>query len=326
MDVPGPPEGLSAFAARVLDQLSISAWLPAAVLVAGLFFLLKVRFNEGDLWATLADVGNTRGSTIVLLGAAVILLTTVTQAFEFTSVRVLEGYWGDGFLRSAAAGVLARIQLRRWRRAVDRRKRALRDSFESAREGLVRAKVSPEVIAYLGADIRDEFPLPSLSDAQEAELNETDWRSSASPELMRRLDALDGVLDRMPRRHRILPTRLGNTMRSYEDTANRLVTGSVSGMVQRVFHRLPRHIQIELDQYRNRLGLYAALVAVTSLLALVAASVVAPSALSAGLILSVLAVVGCAVFYGAAVSSADAYGSLLVEAMQIANAVDSRTT
>lgn len=314
----GSPEGISAFAARVLDQLSVSAWLPAAVLSTGLFFLLKARSNDGDLMSALADAGDTRGTTIVLLGVAVVLMTTVTQAFEFGSIRMLEGYWGHGRTRSVLAGLFCHNQMRRRRRAVARHKTALIAAFDSARPGLVQAKVSPEVIAYLAADVRDESPLPALTPEQEGEVDENDWRLRASPELIRRLASIDGTLDRLPKPHRTMPTRVGNTLRLYEDQANSLLPGSVRGMVQRVFHRLPPHVQSELDQYRNRLGLYASLVAVSGVLAVAAAGLVATSELLPGLALTAVALVGSGVFYGSAVSSADAYGSLLVEAMGLA--------
>jgi hypothetical protein len=318
----GPPEGLSAFVARVLDQLSVSSWLPAALLAAGLFLLLKARSNDGDLMAALVDAGDTRGTTIVILGIAVVLITTVTQAFEFGAIRVLEGYWGHGRIRSVLADLFIRLQRRRRRRAVSARRNALIAAFASARPGLVTAKVSPEVIAHLAADVRDESPLPSLTVEQETEIEDYDWRLQAAPEAMRRLASVDGILDRLPNPHRTMPTRLGNTLRSYEDEANLVLPGSVRGMVQRVFHRLPPHLQSELDQYRNRLGLYASLVAVAGLLAVAASGLVATENTLSAVVLSAGALVGSWLFYGSAVASADAYGSLLVEAAQLAASTD----
>lgn len=320
------PESLSAFAARILDQLSVSSWLPASVLVAGLFFILKAELNGCAFRATLADIGNTSASTIVLLGATVILSTTVTQAFEFGSIRLLEGYWGDGPVRSSLGRVFSALKLRRRGRNIRRRNDLIMNAFESARPGLLRAKVSPEVIAYIAADVRGEHPLPRLTPKQRAELNTTDWRTSASCELMRRVGAIEVRLDRTPKPHRIMPTRLGNTLRSYEDTANELVTGSVVGMVQRTYHLLPSHVQTELDQYRNRLGLYASLVAVSIALAGIALTLIAPCAPVTALLLSAGFGSGSAVFYGAAISSADAYGSLLVEAMHLATRANNNAT
>ena len=322
----GPPEGLSAFVARVLDQLSVSAWLPAAVLGTGLFFLLEARANDGDLMSALADAGDTRGTTIVLLGVAVVLMTTVTQAFEFGAIRVLEGYWGYGRARAAVAKLLVDRHVRRRKRARTRRKAALIAAFDSARPGLVTEDVSPEVIAYLAADVRDEFPLPTLTPELESEVNEIDWRHCASPELMRRLASIDATLDLLPKPHRTLPTRLGNTLRSYEDEANSLQPGSVRGMVQRTLHLLPTHVQSELDQYRNRVGLYASLVAVSGALAVAAAALVATTEVLPGLALAALALVGAGTFYGAAVASADAYGSLLVEAMRLVRSNEPATS
>lgn len=45
----GTPDGLSAFVARILDQLSLSAWLPAAFLSASLALLLQFPHNGASL-------------------------------------------------------------------------------------------------------------------------------------------------------------------------------------------------------------------------------------------------------------------------------------
>ena len=42
----GPSEGISAFLGRVLNQLSLSAWLPAAMLVGSLAVLLQLRTQQ----------------------------------------------------------------------------------------------------------------------------------------------------------------------------------------------------------------------------------------------------------------------------------------
>ena len=144
-----PPEGLSAFAARVLDQLSVSAWLPAALLVAGLFLLVKVRYNDGAIMEALADVGNTKGGTIVLLAATVVVLTTVTQALEFGAIRVLEGYWGRRRLASSLARRCSNHQTNRLSGIEKKRRVLMREAFESARHGLLNARVSPEAVEYL---------------------------------------------------------------------------------------------------------------------------------------------------------------------------------
>ena len=96
-----------------------------------------------------------------------------------------------------------------------------------------------------------------------------------------------------------------------------MVGGSMVGMVQRTYHLLPQHLQVELDQFRNRLGLYASLVAVVGVLAMTASALVLPSAVGTGLGLTIACLVAAAAFYFAAISSADAYGNLLVEAMAL---------
>ena len=88
-------EGLSQFLAKVLDQLSLTAWLPAAVLVAGITVLGRLRLNSdespGDVLSALARM---HFGALVILLFALVTATVITQSFAFEAIRVLEGYWG----------------------------------------------------------------------------------------------------------------------------------------------------------------------------------------------------------------------------------------
>jgi hypothetical protein len=81
-DAKAAGEGFSRFVAKVLDQLSLSAWLPATVLV-GLTALLfelhsQVHINPGAAIAALA--AKPLGIAIVLI-VAIVVGTVITQAF-----------------------------------------------------------------------------------------------------------------------------------------------------------------------------------------------------------------------------------------------------
>jgi hypothetical protein len=86
--------GLSAFVARVLDQLSISAWLPSAFLTVAGAFLLQFRAQRSLNIATAATALTKHPPTVLILAIPVLVSTTlVTQAFSFEAIRILEGYW-----------------------------------------------------------------------------------------------------------------------------------------------------------------------------------------------------------------------------------------
>src|SRR5262245_5325637 len=95
---------LSQFTARVLNQLSLSAWLPAAALVMLVTFVVQLgealshpaagpNPRSPAIQAIQSIAGISLGGALLLIGA-VVVLTIVTQAFSFEAIRILEGYWG----------------------------------------------------------------------------------------------------------------------------------------------------------------------------------------------------------------------------------------
>lgn len=257
---PKLPEGLSAFVARVLDQLSISAWLPAALAIAGIFFAIRMSIADGDVKDALEAVGGTSIEQLLVLLGAVVLHTTVTQAFEFGSIRFLEGYWGTARLPQWVADLFAGRWERWEKEARGRREELQLEAFRSAERRYANAIDDIDVVRHVHADLLDVASVPKLSSDQEELLNELDWRDYASARTMRRLEAHEKRMNRFPRSSRIMPTRLGNLLRASEDRANEEIPGSVQGMVHRTYHLVPGHLQVEIDQFRNRLGLYASLV------------------------------------------------------------------
>ncbi len=97
-------EALSQFVAHVLNQLSLSAWLPSAALMLALTFIFqlgavldsKTKPESPDvaIGRAFSAMAKTSPGGAILLFAAVIILTTLTQAFVFGAIRLLEGYWG----------------------------------------------------------------------------------------------------------------------------------------------------------------------------------------------------------------------------------------
>lgn len=96
-------DGLSQLVARILNQLSVSAWLPSAALVLVIAFLIHLVAAVDAashprplvaISAAFAALGTTKYGGIILMLSAVVVLTMLTQAFSFEFIRMLEGYWG----------------------------------------------------------------------------------------------------------------------------------------------------------------------------------------------------------------------------------------
>jgi hypothetical protein len=310
-DVP-VQESLSQLIAKILDQLSITAWLPSGALIFVVVLYGSLREADGDLSDAIGMIGSMSFSSLVLLLAAVVVATTVTQAFEFESIRLLEGYWGKSRLASWLADRLCGRHIKR-RRRFEERKNELDDAlFAFARQGMLQRGIPRSTVDILEAK-RSGEPLPEGCEEEWEQVRGFDWQQFALPPDVRRVHELTAWLESSypPLDYRILPTRLGNTLRAYEERAYEPGSGSLEGMVQRVFHELPASLQSEHDQPRRRLDLYCSLFLVFAL----AASAAFPVLIDFGWELPAIAAgVGVSLAwlsYRAAIESARAYGSAL---------------
>lgn len=148
---PKVSKGLSEFFARVLDQLLLSSWLPAAAIVVGGVYVLALRqqldnptaCGAGCSWASgmvgaaarLADLS--LGGAVVLL-VLVIVTTMLTQAFTFEAIRFLEGYWSANPITRTCSRVGVAWHARRQRRLVSRQQERDEQLLGHLFEGLSR--------------------------------------------------------------------------------------------------------------------------------------------------------------------------------------------
>jgi hypothetical protein len=333
---------LSQLAARILQQLAISAWLPSAALVLLTTFVLqlgsiidtpKPPTKQGgkpvsyadtpgvSIGKAFSDIGHTHAGGLLLLLAAVVVLTMLTQAFAFEAIRTLEGFWGTwGPVESLAAMNCQRF---RWsyNRHYARRERLLKRAWAKAEARLVRAQIelasrgaaiefTAEMIAALRVKALGGSPIKSLTNEQRRVVEETDWRLYAPADIFRREVNLTKRLRDYPDERDMLPTKLGNVLRRFEND-----TGSeaIEGMVDRVFDRLPFSLKLAHDEQRGRLDVYCSMSFVIPLVTILALArfglhhrMYSFGALTIGF-------VAAAFFYRAAVASARYYGGLLVE-------------
>lgn len=217
------PQGISAFLGKVLNQLSLSAWLPAVMLVGSLAVMLQLHAqrNRSVDKAVIQLVNKPLGLLILLL-FAIILTTIVTQAFEFEVIRILEGYWGDNVIARGLSFVFTMYQRRKVQQLLKQRKELRLKAFHKARL-LERGIVTPDkryIVDLINAKLTGhEMSIGgwrAKKKIQEAE--DYPWRQFAPASLAGSLDSVETRIDEYPKGSRLLPTKLGNVLRAIEDT------------------------------------------------------------------------------------------------------------
>lgn len=315
-------QSLSELAAKVLDQLAVSAWLPAGVLVVLGTAVGSLRVAKGDWSRAIASLAALSFSALLLLVIAIVLATVLTQAFQFEAIRLLEGYWGPGRIRQSLSEAFCRRQTRRrdrlWSQLATLEDQAVRTAVSNMRDEGVDARIAELVWRIQQGELRAE----DLSSDERADFDRHPWQDYAPPSALRSLDSLVAVARRYPESDgAVRPTKLGNTLRSFEDPIEAQIGRPIESFVQDVFATLPVDLQDEHDQLRGRLDLYCSLVAVFVLIGLFGAallsSVDAVDAIGAGVIALALSWLS----YRAAVTSARSYGSLLQSIADLSTAV-----
>jgi hypothetical protein len=311
------PEGLSAFVARVLDQLTLSAWLPAGLLTASLAVLLEFRSSKST--NVLHAVGALTADPVRVLVVIIPLLviaTVVTQAFSFEALRTLEGYWRRRGLASTARTIMIRWHASRKNSINKRLLDAYGEALDAAKDRIVPAHFPESVFKAFRASITGEPNQVTLNAEIKRDLRKfsVNWRSYCSPWDLVKIDQLRRDRRLYPDDDRILPTRLGNVMRATEDRLEN-AEGDVQGFVLRHYAAAPRLVQLQHDQFRNRLDMYCTMVFVTASLVLLTPAILLRSgtgSLAVPIISGIFAILSVA-SYHAAVASAGGYCAALKE-------------
>lgn len=231
---------LSQFLARILHQLELSAWLPSAALVG----LVAVVLQLGNV----LDTPPARGQRALGRSPS----AAINATFHALSHVTL-----SGALVAFAAMIVGTVLTQAF-------------AFDAIRllEGYW--GTNPAVEWFARRRCRHHRAVLSRIDRRHRELTR---RVAASPEEDRRGGdravpaAAAAQADRRdPDSSRIMPTRVGNVLRKYEDD-----TGwrDVEPAVQNVFDELPFSRQVEHDQQRTRLDLYSSLVFVMAVVTVV---------------------------------------------------------
>ena len=214
---PASSDGLSAFIARVLDQLTLSAWLPAALFTAAAAVLLQFRRQRSTkLLHAVGVLASNPLRVLVLIIPVLVLATVVTQAFSFEAIRTLEGYW-----RRRGPASIARTLMIRWhvhrKDAITRRwERTYKESFIATRSRMVDAGIPLPIVNAIEARVHDKA-LPPLTDEEQEKFDLIEWEDWCDAWRRAKMDHLINDERTYPVTSRVLPTRLGNLVRATED-------------------------------------------------------------------------------------------------------------
>jgi hypothetical protein len=314
-DTATSPEGVSAFVARVLDQLTLSAWLPAAVLTASVAILLQFRSAKSAsvLHAVEALTANPIRLLVIMIPLLVIA-TIITQAFSFEAIRTLEGYWRRRGLPSKVRTLRIQRHFHKKTAINNRLHAAYEEALDAGRKRMRERGISDALFNALKESLL-EVENQSAPVEVKQELVGIEWRDSCNAWHTARIDQLLRDLESYPKDDsRILPTRLGNLIRATEDELEH-ADDDIEGFVLRYYSKAPRLVQMQHDQFRNRLEMYCTLVFVSASLALLALAILLGSGISAiaVAVASSSFTLLCVASYLAAVASAGGYCAALRE-------------
>lgn len=331
--VSGASETISQLLAKILNQLSLSAWLPSAALVLIVAFILVLGANLqptaptspetgavvthrprswtfGDVISqTFASIGHTSFGAITLLILIIVVATMITQAFSFEAIRFLEGYWGVNPFIDRLAGKLCTWHQDRHASLLGQHARLQAETWKQVRLGARKAKFSKEMIAHLKQTVLGTYAEEPLSAEERATVADFDWQARVDAGTLRLLRNVEKRLTDYPREGSyVMATRLGNVLRRHE-----VETGEkdIETLVERIYHLLPFDMRLSHDEQRARLDLYCSMVFVLWLSALVAFARFGWWSWHYTASFAVASIIGSLIAYRAAIASARYYGALL---------------
>src|SRR5208282_5926770 len=316
-DAAASPDGVSAFIARVLDQLALSAWFPAAFLTAGIAVILEFRSTKSaSVPDAVAKLTAHSLQVLVIMIPLLVIATVITQAFSFEAIRTLEGYWRRRGLVSLASKSMIMRHVHRKNAIIERGRLESANAFRAAlsdvflRDDAITGRVVKAVAAELSGK-SSEVPKMEGNELELYVKTLQNWRKGVDAWRLARIDRLLAEQKCYPVDSRILPTKLGNLIRATEDDLDH-AGDDVQSFVLRQRNRVSRRIQIQHDQFRTRLDMYCTLVFVC-----VALTIMTPIALAGRVEVIAVAVttgsfaVMAVASYLAAIASAGGYCTAL---------------
>lgn len=194
----------------------------------------------------------------------------LTQAFSYSAIRILEGYWHFGGPLGWARSRMIRHQVERRGRANAKRRRAAQAAFNDVRAEVVQLYSYTVAAALEVQAVEGRVPPLEGRDKEIYEL--TNWRAKCNAWSLSKVDHYDRRRKEYPKLEgRTMPTVLGNVLRSYED-ALKNVGKDLQGFAMRTRPLVPPRLQLQHDQFRQRLDMYCILVFVSAFCAILTAT------------------------------------------------------
>ncbi len=334
----GAAESISQLLAKILNQLSLSAWLPSAALVLLVAFIVEIGSNltpptmpsslansvtapthGSTKWGvsdvvsrTFSQIGHASFGAITLLIVVIVVATMITQAFSFEAIRFLEGYWGTNSGTDKLAARWARRHRKHQATLVARYEQLIAVAWRDVESAV--HNQSPRLTKPMRDKLQERVTgKPArrpLTDEQKSVVAAVDWEALVQADVLRQLRNVEKAMAEYPRdASRIMATRLGNVMRRAEAEAG---ADDVERLVERVYHSLPFSMQLSHDEQRARLDLYCSMVFVLWFSTLAALARFGWWAWPYAVSFAGVAMLSSIVAYRAAIASARYYGSLLV--------------
>ncbi|MGK3202595.1 hypothetical protein [Amycolatopsis sp. MEPSY49] len=252
-----PPEGLSQFIGKVLDQLSLSAWMPAAMLVGCGAVLLQLR-SRGDfnLGKAVVDLTNKPLGILVVLLFALVLAALVSQAFSFSAIRFFEGYWKGPLVWLGVYRLMVRRKARKRAKLAKKLADETQEAFGTAVLRMLTREFEPSFIRAVAEAFYSEDEPTTLEKKRAAAFN---WQALLSPDTTSKLSRIKQAKEDYPAAHRTLPTKLGNILRATEDSITNK-DQETQGLVLQRGDAIPARLRLHHDQFRTRLDMYCTLV------------------------------------------------------------------
>ena len=307
-DVPDSPPGLSAFAAKVLDQLSLSAWLPGVFFASVLALLVQFRsLGEVDFTRALDGVSDEWLPVLLLALPVLLLAVLVIQASSFAAIQWLEGY---GRATGPGRWVRTRLIKRQVVRYESLRRRRMLTQAQAFDASEYRWDEPPPVVRGLWAKARGRID-EDLPEQHRKRVAELDWRDECDPWQLAKIGEMVAREQEFPSWNSIMPTKLGNVLKATEETLENGKTDIASFVMRRREYVSPR-VRFQHDQFRTRLDMYCTMTLVSGVLAALSVPLLAAQVHWIWVLVMPVVLAGfAAISYRAALSSARGYSGIL---------------
>jgi hypothetical protein len=222
MTTPSPADASLALGSKIGRYFGIVSMLPALFLVVWTTALLK-----SDSWRTTPDpnllalrMGNWSLAGIAWVLVATVLVALFLHPLQFAMTQLLEGYWGSSRLAALTMQVRISHYRKRYRKLANRR-----DRFADRREKVFNDRLHEKFEETVKQGTAVEGDDPEEWDDDKWDRRRTMLLAGPTGDPFMGESAAEraanAVIERYPALDRVMPTRLGNALRSVEDKAGR---------------------------------------------------------------------------------------------------------